>query len=266
MITPGLCSVTLRAATIDEIAALADECGLRAIEWGADVHVPPGDEAAIRRARAASGDRRLSYGSYLLAAGIDAAPDALRVEVDAVLDTAAALGADCVRVWCPFGIEPGSAMTGAVVDRLADVAARAGERDLDVAVEFHGGTLTATAESAAATVDAVNAALAGRANLATYWQPPYWIPDRAESADTDDLIALGARISHVHVYEWTSAPTVERLALADGRDRWRARVAAIEAAAPRADRRALLEFVRDDDIDQLRADARTLLAVLESVT
>jgi 3-dehydroshikimate dehydratase len=43
---PGLVSVTLRSLPPQEIIALAVKAGMKAIEWGGDVHVPPGDVAA----------------------------------------------------------------------------------------------------------------------------------------------------------------------------------------------------------------------------
>lgn len=39
----GLCSVTFRDKSIDEIVEIAIENGLNFIEWGADIHLPPGD-------------------------------------------------------------------------------------------------------------------------------------------------------------------------------------------------------------------------------
>ena len=116
-IRPGLCSVTLRAETVDAVARLAAECELGGIEWGGDVHVPPGNLAAAARARTASVAADLvvaSYGSYVFAASV---PD--RDEMNATLDTALALGAPNVRVWAGFGVELGSEQYRTVVDGLA---------------------------------------------------------------------------------------------------------------------------------------------------
>ncbi len=121
---PGLCSVTMRHLGVEEVAKIAAECGLGAIEWGGDVHVPPGDAAAAHRARTASlaaGLDCASYGSYLLA-DHDREPDTIA----RVLDTAVELGAPNVRVWTPFGIEPGASETNAVVDALDDDRRRRG--------------------------------------------------------------------------------------------------------------------------------------------
>jgi 3-dehydroshikimate dehydratase len=250
-IAPGLCSVTMRHLTVEEVAKLAAEAGLRAIEWGGDVHVPPGDDTAVRRAvtaAAVAGLECASYGSYLLADGDGAKETALRA-----LDAAVALGAPNVRVWTPFGVDPGSPRTGEVVDALATVAALAAERDLRLGLEFHAHTLTATAASTLDLLAAVDAP-----NLSTYWQPPYWLPARAPADDAAEVASLGDHLSHLHVYEWAGAE--DRRQLLEGDTRWRAVLAAL-SDSPRV---AFLEFVAGDDPRALLADARTLHAWLES--
>lgn len=248
MIRPGLCSVTLRASTVDEVARLAGVCGLDAIEWGADVHVPPGDVAAARRAVAASaaaGASVASYGSYLFATG-PAGPD----DRGRVLDTALALGAPAVRVWAPFGdgtVSPG------YVDALAACASDAAAVGLDLALEFHGGTATGTVAGVRSLLAAVDAP-----NVATYWQPPYWRGPTTPDADAAEVLALGGRLSHLHVYEW--AGPEDRRPLAEGAARWRAVLDAARGLG--GDRVALLEFVADDDPGQLERDAATLRAWL----
>lgn len=249
---PGLCSVTLRSLAVDDVARLAGECGLAAMEWGADVHVPPGDDAAARRAVAASASAGVaitSYGSYLFAGGVEG-PVAWRP----VLDTAAVLGAATVRVWAPFG---DGSVPAAYVDALAGCAADAAASGLALALEFHGGTATGTVAGVHALLDAVDAP-----NLFTYWQPPYWRGPSGGAADTAEVAALGDRLAHVHVYEWAAAE--DRRPLAEGAARWPAVLAAAAEvptlfAGPRI---ALLEFVLGDDPEQLRRDASTLRAWL----
>ena len=46
----GLTSVTFRRKTQEEIVALAAQAQLDGIEWGGDVHVPPGDLPAAKAA------------------------------------------------------------------------------------------------------------------------------------------------------------------------------------------------------------------------
>jgi sugar phosphate isomerase/epimerase len=248
VIVPGLCSVTLRALPVDDVARLAGECGLEAIEWGADVHVPPGDVAAAARVRAASdasGVAIASYGSYLFATGVVGADD-----WRPVLDTASALGASTVRVWAPFG---DGSVPARYVDALHACAGDAAARALMLALEFHGGTATATVAGARALLDA-----SGAPNLRTYWQPPYWRAPTTPESDAREVTALGDRLAHLHVYEW--AGPEDRRPLVDGTDRWHAVLHAADALG--GDRIAFLEFVGGDDPDALRRDARTLRALL----
>ena len=258
-LAPGLCSVTMRHLAIEEVTQLAAAAGLRAIEWGGDVHVPPGDAQAVTRARVAceaAGVSCASYGSYLLADG-----DGSRATIARVLDTAAGLGAANVRVWTPFGVEPGSPQTGDVLAALGTVSEAAADRGLSVGLEFHGGTLTATASSTNAVLDAV-----GAPNLFTYWQPSYWCPDRPAGQDVDDVVELAPRLSHLHVYEWATA--ADRRPLSDGTPRWRSVLDAVVRSAPPArivPRVAFLEFVAGDDPRALRRDAATLHELLAEV-
>jgi sugar phosphate isomerase/epimerase len=254
----GLCSVTLRHLGIDDVARVAARAGLVAVEWGGDVHVPPGDAAAVARARAAAaaaGVEVLSYGSYLVA-GADLDRDAAA----RACDTAAALGATTIRVWCPWGIPPAAGpdtADPAVVAALVRVTDEAARRGMIVGMEFHGGTPTATAAGARALLEA-----AGHPALRSYWQPPYWDPARAgvgdPRADVADLELLGVRLAHLHVYEW--GPDSQRRALQDGGNRWPAVLAAAAALPPPpgGPRAALLEFVAGDDPEQVVADAMVL--------
>lgn len=261
----GLCSVTLRHLAVDEVARVVERAGLAALEWGADVHVPPGDRGAVSRARAAAaaaGVELVTYGSYLVTApGLDPADTAR------VCDTAAALGAMAVRVWCPTGPAPphAGAVDPGVVEALAQVAEHAAARGMIAAMEYHGGTLTATAPGTRALLDAVD-----HPALATYWQPPYWDPERVGrpdgTADVADLERLGSRLAHLHVYEW--GPGLERRALSTGASRWqpileRAGRWAVPGGGPRA---ALLEFVAGDDPERVVTDAATLRAWVAEAT
>ena len=67
MLKSGLVSVSFRSLPPEEIVRLAAGCGLGAIEWGGDVHVPPGDIANAARVgemTRAAGLAVSSYGSY----------------------------------------------------------------------------------------------------------------------------------------------------------------------------------------------------------
>lgn len=245
----GMCSVTFRSLAPVDVIVAAVAAGIEGIEWGADVHVPPGEDALAADVRDRCGDAGLacpSYGSYLAAgkSSLDrAAP---------VLATAVALGASNVRVWCPFGIPPGTddgLFRRAAVD-LAAWTTMAADHGLTVSTEFHVGTLTESAESTLGLLDA-----AGRPdNLFTYWQPVEGRPP------LDEVMSIRSDVSHVHVFHWADGG--DRRPLADGEE-W-PRLLGELGRPPRftGERFAFLEFVRGDSPEQLVADAATLRAWL----
>jgi hypothetical protein len=236
-VVPGLVSVTFRQLGVAEVVALAAGAGLRAIEWGADVHVP--SPAAARDAAARCADAGLavpSYGSYHR--GGPGFADVLRVAV--------ALGAPRIRVWAGrhgSATEPDRATVVADLADAADLAAREG---VEVCLEYHANTLTDTLKS---TVDLLGAVPAVR----PYWQPAAGDRPAAALAAVEVLAPVTA-----HVFTWDEAG--RRLPLAAGERLWRPVLAAL-ARLP-GPRHALLEFVRDDDPAAFAADAATLLTWL----
>lgn len=247
-VRPGLCSIAFRSRPIDEVAVLAADSGLAGIEWGGDVHVPPGDDQATRRALDACEAVGLacpSYGSYLVAGRDDA--DA----AGPVVDTASRLGATAIRVWAGAtgSMEADDDQRAVVIQTLRAWCDRASDAGLRVGLEYHAGTLTDTAASTLALIEAVDSPA-----LWTYWQPR---DGDAGAHDVAELRAVGAHLAHVHVFWWRS--WLDRSPLADGEGFWRDALATTVAydAWP-ADRWAHIEFVRGDDPDQLRADAAAL--------
>jgi len=249
VIRPGLVSITFRHLAAPAIVDLAVRAGLVGIEWGGDVHVPAGDRVTARRIAQLTADAGLTvaaYGSYYRVGCEAAGP------FERVLDTAIALGAGIIRVWAgKVGSRQADAQMRARVAedarRIAGLAAVSGRR---IACEWHGGTLTDSAESARALFAAVD-----HPAFATYWQPH----QRMSAADClDDLAAALPRLVGLHVFHWDEAD-VSRLPLAAGATRWRAFLA---AAAGRFDGYALLEFVRGDDPAALLEDALTLRGLL----
>jgi len=252
-ILPGLCSVTFRQLSAAEVIALAAGCGLTAIEWGADVHVPPGDLTAasdVARRSADAGLTAVSYGSYLFAGQ---SPDG---DGDAVWDTAVAVGAVNVRVWCGYGTGPDASADERqpICGQLVRWAHAAAERELTVSLEFHPATLTETAASTSRVLNDV-----GAPNLYTYWQPA---PGAASDHALAELDGVTPDLSHLHVFWWETPE--DRRALAEGEALWPAALAHVAAASGAAARRwtsptaALLEFVRDDNPRHLPDDAATL--------
>lgn len=248
MIHPGLCSVTFRELSPEQVIALARDAAFTCIEWGGDVHVPAGERETARRVRELTeqaGLRVASYGSYLRCTGTDRE---FAEESAAVIATARALGAPRIRVWAG---DEGSAATPAdqravIVRRLRELTARAAEHGIGIGLEFHGGTLTDRIESTLQLLDEVDAPA-----LSTYWQPHRSQPE-PEALET--LRRALPRVSTLHVFSWW--PDATRLPLAERGTLWREAFGIVQADG--RDHDALLEFLPGDDPALLPTEAAAL--------
>ncbi|MBP2336928.1 sugar phosphate isomerase/epimerase [Saccharothrix coeruleofusca] len=249
MIIAGLASVTFRGRAVDEVVDLVADAGLGAVEWGADVHVPPGDPARAARVAELCRVRGLvigTYGSYYKAGRGDPA------EFAAVLDSAEALGAPRVRVWAGVrgSAETGPAERARITDDLRRCAELAAGRGIAVTAEHHACSLTDDLASALRLLDEVD-------GLVAHWQPKA-SPEVA--ACLAEVTALLPRLAAVHAFSWGSGGYTDRLALAERADLWRPLLALL--AEDGRDRHVVLEFVADDSPESMRRDAAALLAWL----
>lgn len=241
---PGLVSVTFRKLTPRRICALCRDAGLKAVEWGGDVHVPPtGENAAeVRRMSADSGLDICSYGSYYRVG--QPMDGFLRC-----LDTAGELGAPVIRIWCGENVissDLGLADRARIVEGLVKCCDIAQERGVIVAPEFHGGTLTDSLPS----VDRLLTETRGVENLRFYWQPRW---DWTEEETLRALDMVRPRLAHAHVFTWRhEGKNIIRLKLSEGEATWK------KAMPVLGDCHALIEFVRDDSQSALMDDAAAL--------
>lgn len=242
----GLVSVTFRQLTPEEIIALVANAGLDGIEWGGDIHVPPGD---LDNARAVGEETRrqglavAAYGSYCRlteeerAAGLP----------EAVVEAARALGAPLIRVWAGA---TGSAQASqqafdAVAANARRMAEMASAHGIRVAFEYHGNTLTDTAQSARRLLEAV-----AHPNMGSLWQPPVgmFIDECLEG-----IAQIEPYLQNMHAFTWRGG---DRLPLAEGEEAWRLYLDRL-ATRP-GEHYALLEFVAGDHPEQFLRDAQTL--------
>lgn len=246
----GLLSVTFRGLPAEEIVRLASDSGLAVLEWGGDIHVPPGDLARAADVATLTREAGLSticYGSYYRVGHGGEKGTSSFAEV---LRTAGVLGAPVIRVWA--GNRGSADADAAYYDRvcadacaIADAAAVEG---IKVAFELHGGTLTDTPASARRIYGAL-----GHPNIYALWQPLSSL-DRAAQHESLDVVL--PRLAHVHVYHWLPGASLQRRPLAEGEAVWRTWIDRIAAAGHHPD--YLLEFVRDDEPSNLSADAAAL--------
>jgi 3-dehydroshikimate dehydratase len=253
MLIPGLVSVTLRQLSAAEIVDLASGAGLVGIEWGGDIHVPPGDVDQAHAVRRMTEDAGLSvacYGSYYRVGD----PEGECFE--AILDTAVVLGAPAIRVWAGRvgSDEADEAQRRKVADDAGHIADMAGRVGIDIAFEYHGSTLTDTHGSAVALLKQLD-----RRNVKCLWQPP---GGKDVAYCLEGLEAILPWLSNIHIYHRGNPHSV-RLPLADGQSIWTQYLKKV-AAAP-GDRFAMLEFVKDDDPQQVREDASALISLLHLV-
>lgn len=253
---PGLCSITFRKLEPEAVVRLAAETSLAGIEWGGDIHVPPGDVRTATRVGRITREAGLavsSYGSYL------APPDASPAEVEATLDAAEALGAPHLRIWPGSRNRPSAGYSAPerreavrAIERIGEAAAR---RNLTVGLEYHPDSLTDDLASATDLVAEVRSP-----NVFLYWQPA---PGLALDAALAEIGAIGREICHLHVFAWDRERN--RYPLEAKAGDWRRCLAAVPERRWLKPSFAMLEFVGDDDPETFRRDAATLRALLDEV-
>ena len=244
MLGTGLVSVSFRKLGPEKIIALTAKCGLEGIEWGGDIHVPHGEIALAREIGRKTREAGLAvacYGSYYRLTDEE---DGL---AEKVVETAQELGAPLIRVWA--GTLPSADAEDRYRERIAEnfrsIAQMAGKAGMEVACEYHGGTLTDNAASALELMKSVNLPNAG-----TLWQPPV---DMSAEDCVQSIRTVKDSIRNIHVFSWDGT---DRLPLAAGEKKWR--MCLNEIAHLPGDRRLMMEFVRGDSPEQLAQDAACL--------
>ncbi len=257
MIYPGLVSITFRDRSPENIIRMAEQAGLYALEWGGDVHVPHGDTDTAVRVRQATQAANLaccSYGSYYRA-GVS---EDEGLSFASVLETAETLEAPLIRIWAGRKgseevDEQSRQRITADCRRVGDMAA---ERNIRVALEFHGGTLTDTPESAARLLSETDGH-----NVETLWQPG---AGEETGVSVASLRTILPKLANMHVFHWR--PDKSRLPLREGKDKWAELFDVVANEAPSRTRYALMEFVKDGNPEQFYEDAECLKSLLEKET
>ena len=238
---PGAVSATFKKMpmTADDVITLLRDCGLKAVEWSENVHVMPDDP---------EGAKQLKQKTEAAGLGENENPGQAFKKS---LISAEALGAPVIRVWAG-GKASQDVMEWercCMTQEAALVADLAMRRGIRVAFEWHKNTLTDTNESAMRLIQEAN-----HPNLYCLWQPTGALTPRERAAG---IRMMGDRLVNFHVYSW---PDGKRGPL--NAAEWQYYFDAAEGL--NGSRCALLEFVRDDTVEQFRADAQTLLKLLES--
>lgn len=246
MLKTGLVSATFRAFAPEKIVAVAKKANLNGIEWGGDVHVPPNDferAAKVSELTDRANLKVAAYGSYFRLG--------TNGDFESVLRAAEILRTKTIRVWAgEIGSkEADENYRNKIIEESKRIADSAAEKDVSIVYEFHGGTLADSAESCFDLLKKAN-----RPNLKTYWQTPVGKSVEANLRDIETLLPF---VAGVHVFHWLPGDQ-ERHSLENGAEDW----ARYFRLLKKIDGFALIEFVKDDALENFERDARTLKTLL----
>ena len=252
MLKSGLVSISFRNLKPNEIINIVRTAGLEAIEWGGDIHVPPGNKMIAEEIRAnctLSGIKCPSFGSYYKVGEYEDP----KSEFSKVLVSALGLGSEVIRVWAGVRATANADKDywELIINELMMICDMAENEGLSIGLEFHGNTLTDNATDTLKLLAKTN-----RENLFTYWQPPV---GRKHEDNLHDIRILKNHIKNVHTFTWDGR---ERLFLVEGYDRWVQYFRLIKTWNPRY---CMLEFVKDNSIDSFYRDAKILKEMLKKV-
>ena len=235
----GLCSVTFRSLTPAEVLRAGNAASLALVEWGSDVHAPPDspDLEDIATATTTAGMIASSYGTYWRAG---ASPIA---ELSELVGAARRLQTPRVRIWTA---ESPAVVSRRVVNDVRAMADEAGQFGIDVALEYHEGTVCDSAPRVLDLLDVV-----ARPNVKAYWQPIFGASVDSQLGGLEQLIE---EVAALHVFGLS--PTGQIAALTTQRDLWDGALDLAHRATQQVD--LLLEFVPGDEPRSLREQAAVL--------
>lgn len=249
MIKTGLCSVTFKNKSAEEIIELTAKAGLNGIEWISNAHVHEGDVALARNVgemTRAAGLDVIAYGSlFTLGTGSDIIP---------YLESAVALGTREMRIWAGGGKPSGAyskEVRQAIVGEAKEISNIAAHYGVSLSTECHSNSLTDCEKSQLLFMSEVS-----EPNFRTYWQELLTFTQEENMHSLTSVYNSG-KLTNLHIYQYdiTEAGRCRQL-LSDGFTKWSERFMLFKN--DNTPRYALLEFVKNNSEDSFFADARTL--------
>lgn len=232
---------------------MTSNAGLNGIEWGGDIHVPPGNLKWASKVATLTEKGNLdviSYGSYYRVGD----SEKNETSFEQILATAVHLKAPAIRVWAGTlgSKEADQIYRSQVVADAREIATLATQKNITINFEYHGGTLTDIKESAALLMKEID-----HPNVNIYWQP-------AVGLAVDERLEIIAEVlpwlSHVHVFHWD---VTDRLPLAEGKEEWRTYLNKLRTKEQR--RYLMIEFLIGDSKEQFLEDAVVLKELVEEL-
>ena len=246
MLKSGVCSVSFRELSAEDVIRITKEAGLSAIEWGSDVHAPADDTERLRsiaKMQKEAGLECSSYGTYFRL-GTDSCD-----ELPKYIEAAKILGTDVLRLWC--GKKNFDDMSDEekdfIISESKKAAAIAERGGVTLCMECHRNTFTNSIEGALTLMESVNSPA-----FRMYWQP-------STTAEHSVNIEYAKKISqytvnlHVFYYE-------DRVArpFGEGIQVWKEYLGCFSQ-----DMYLLLEFMPDKNPASLGREAASLIKLLK---
>lgn len=254
MFKVGLCSVTFRDLSTQEVVEIAKRAKIQGIEWGADIHVRPGELKKAESVATLTKDAGLevvSYGSYYRL-GVQGQ----EISFETILETAVQLSAPAIRVWAgKTGSDQATEDNwAAVIEDAKRIGNLAAEQGIHINLEYHNKTLTDTVNSSIRLMREIN-----HANVSLYWQPALFetVEERVQS-----IIEIKPWLTHVHVFHWElKFGDWIKHPFSKGVSDWEKYLRKLEKN--NGSRYLMMEFVKDDSEEQLIEDVRILKPLID---
>ena len=240
MLKTGICSVSFRSLSVDEVIKVVSESGLSAIEWGSDVHAPCGNIDNLKyiaKAQKAAGLVCSSYGTYYFV-GINPTE-----QIRDYINAAKILGTNVLRLWC--GKKNYTDMTEeereTLIDECRRLAKIAEQEGAVLCMECHDNSFTNTADGAVYLMNSVNSKA-----FRMYWQ--------ANEKTVEDNIkfakAIAPFVENIHVFYYEDGT---KRYLREGIEAWNSYLPLFDN-----DKFLLLEFIQNNDPKALCGEAKVL--------
>lgn len=239
----GLCSVSFRANSPEEVLHNMKLAELEVIEWGSDVHCPPEKAKEIALLQNQYGMKCCSYGTYFKI-GVTSIE-----ELNKYIVAAKTLGTDVLRVWC--GDKDSQHYTENEKKELFTACRAAAEiaeaNGVTLCMECHNKTYTNAKESALELMKAIDSK-----HFRMYWQPNQF---RSEEENTLYAKLLSPYIVNIHVFNWNKK---EKYPLRLAKDIWKTYLSCFDKS-----KNLLLEFMPDGRMESLKTEAEALKEILK---
>ena len=234
----GLCSISFRKHTPEEILRAMKEAGLSVIEWGSDVHCPPEQAEEIAELQEQYRVACCSYGTYFR---LGVTPIC---ELEKHIMAAKTLGTDILRLWC--GDKNSQDYTENEKKELFAVCKAAAElaeaNGVTLCMECHNKTYTNAKEAALELMQAVDSR-----HFRMYWQPNQ---HRTEEENIAYAKVIAAYTVNIHVFNWKGK---EKYPLGEARGIWREYLSCFDGH-----KNLLLEFMPDGKLETLEEETAAL--------